>query len=103
MGLPPDREGAARSAAAERARTPAPGQARRAYLYLPVLTGSVEMGSGSTTTNSSSAGCAQAATKATRPIARTLLMLFDMYFSCLSYLRKQARADTGPTPAMWAR
>src|SRR6056297_2448798 len=100
---PPDHRGAAAVVMPERTSPSAPEQALWAYLYLPVLTGSVEMGSGSTTTTSSSAGCAQAATKATRPMARTLLMLFDMYNSCLSYLQKLARADIMQTPAKWAR
>src|SRR6056297_3556879 len=90
---PPDHRGAAAVVMPERTSPPAPEQALWAYLYLPVLTGSVVIGSGSTTTNSSSAGCAQAATKATRPMARTLLMLFDMYYSCLSYLHEKARKD----------
>jgi hypothetical protein len=48
------------------------------YLYLPVYTGSTEMGSGATTTYSSCCLGAHAATAAIRPNAASIVMLLDI-------------------------
>ena len=59
----------------EQARAPVPG---KSYLYLPVYTGSTEIGSGATTTYSSCCLGAHAETAAIRPNAANIVMLLDI-------------------------
>src|SRR6056297_2268796 len=72
-----------------------------AYLYLPVYVGSTEMGSGSTTTYSSSGALfPQADTSNASESAAAPLRMFDIFYSCLSL---QTAAKLVPRPASHVR